>query len=78
MSADGVEAILRKLESLEHRLSCIERDHSEDMTAIGTRLEILTQAHRTCAARCWVGNQEQMRAVLKASSANLSAVEDSE
>jgi hypothetical protein len=61
MSDDGVAAILRRLDAME-------RERAEDMVAIGARIDILTEAHKRCVARCWVGSQEQIR---KADTENL-------
>ena len=68
MSDDGVAAILR-------RLDVMEREHGEDMAALGSRLDVLTEAHRKCAGHCWVGSQEQIKAALRRS-AELQAIAD--
>ena len=61
MSEDGVDVIVRRLEAME-------RERAEDMAALGARLDVLTEAHKRCVARCWVGSQDQIR---KADTQNL-------
>ena len=58
MSEDGVLAILRRLDAME-------REHGEDMAALGARIDVLTEAHKRCAGHCWVANQEQIKEALK-------------
>jgi hypothetical protein len=67
MSDDGVAAILRRLDDME-------REHSEDMAALGARLDVLTEAHKKCASHCWVGTQEQIKEALRRSSSALLAI----
>lgn len=67
MSEDGVALILR-------RLDVMEREHGEDMAAMGARIDVLTEAHRRCAGHCWVGSQEQIKAALRQSSTALLAI----
>lgn len=57
MSGDA-DAIMARLEAMEAA-------HREDMAAIGRRLDGLAEAHSSCVARCWVGNQAQVAAALK-------------
>ena len=58
MSEMGVVTILA-------RLDLMEREHAADMAALGARLDVLTQAHRSCVARCHVGNEQQIRAAIE-------------
>jgi hypothetical protein len=67
MSDDGVFAILSRLDAME-------RDHREDMAALGARIDVLTEAHKRCASHCWVGTQEQIKAALRKSSAALLSI----
>jgi hypothetical protein len=80
MSDDGVASILRRIDAMdrEHRrqFSIMEMEREADMTALSARIDILTEAHRNCSRRCWVANDEQLRAALKASSTNLQAIKD--
>ena len=68
MSDDGVLAILRRLDAME-------REHVEEMQALGTRIDLLTEAHRKCAGHCWVGSQEQIKAALRKSAEMLAIPE---
>ena len=65
MSEDGVTAILNELAAVRRDVATMKLEHSEDMIALGARIDILTAAHLDCAKHCWVGNQEQVKAALK-------------
>jgi hypothetical protein len=80
VSDDGVASILRKLEALEHKLTCMDLVHSEDMAAIGARINVLTEAAEALRRHhYWVGNAEQIQSAIResvrTSSANLVAIE---
>jgi hypothetical protein len=80
VSDDGVASILRRLDAMdsEHRrqFAIMEMEREADTAALSARIDILTEAHRNCSRRCWVGDQEQLSAALKSSSANLAAIKD--
>ena len=78
MSGNDVTAILSELAALRGDVAAMKLEHGEDMAAIGSRIDVLTEAHRTCAGHCWVANQEQIKAALRKSSAALLAIPESD
>ena len=77
MSDGGVQAILAELSEMRRDMAAMKVEHSEDMAALGTRIDILTEAHKRCAGHCWVANQEQIKeALLRSGVALLSVPEE--
>ena len=76
MSSGDVSIIIRKLDDLDRRLDNIDREHAEDMESLRAHIGVLTEAHKRCAARCWVADQEQLRKALKETKSDRPAIED--